>query len=347
MRVRLSNEFGTEPVAIGPVHIALHATGSAIQSGSDHGVTFGGKPTVILPKGGSALSDPVRMDIAALQELAVSLYLPAGSGPSTVHATGIQTVYFSGTGDATAVTAFPPGETDDSRYFLTDVEVATAGQARTLVILGDSITDGVGSTLDRNLRWPDVLAGRLQANPALASISVANSGIAGNRLLHDEGSRFVGPSALSRFDRDALNKPGVRWILLHEGINDIGAAGMLATPEDAVSAAQIIAGMKTLIARAHAKGIKIWGGTLLPFEGLTLLKNYYSEAGEAKRQAVNAWIRSSGAFDTVVDFDQVVRDPVHPGRLLPAYDSGDHLHPNVAGYQAMAAAIDLRWLTRD
>jgi lysophospholipase L1-like esterase len=221
------------------------------------------------------------------------------------------------------------------------VEVAAAADARTIVVIGDSITDGVGSALDANRRWPDALAERLQADPALASIAVVNSGIAGNRLLNDASAPFVGPSMLSRFERDALSKPGVRWILLLTGSNDISAADMLDTQRDKVSAQQIIAGMQQLIARAHAAGIKVYGATVLPKAGVRKPFVHTPEA-QAKRNDLNAWIRSSGAFDAVVDFAQLMGDPARPDYLASAYDSGDHLHPNDAGYKAMAAAIDLR-----
>jgi lysophospholipase L1-like esterase len=207
------------------------------------------------------------------------------------------------------------------------------------------VTDGVGSTPDADHRWPDALAARLQTDPALKTIAVADAGIAGNRILNDGREGFIGPSAASRFDHDALDRPGVRWVLLLEGINDIAGASSLTTPQDDVSAAQIIDGMKALIARAHAKGVRVWGATLAPFGGAEW--PFHSAAGEAKRQAVNAWIRSAGAFDAVVDFEGTLRDPAHPDRLLPAFDSGDHLHPNDAGYAAMAAVIDLRLFTLD
>lgn len=345
VRLRLSNLFGTAPVTIGPVHVATHAGGPAIQPGTDHAVTFGGKVTVTIAKGSDALSDPVAFPMAALEELAVSLYLPAGAEHSTVHGLGYQTAFFT-TGDATAAPKFPEGETDDSRYFLTDVEVAANPAARAIVIMGDSITDGVGSTENQNARWPDALAARLQADPALATIAVVNSGIAGNRILNDGAAPYIGPSTLSRFDRDALNKPGVRWVLLLQGGNDISAADVLKTPKDKVSAEQIIDGMKTLIERARAKGIKIWGATMLPKGGADFPAPSSAQA-KVKRQALNTWIRTSGAFDAVVDFEQVMRDPAHPDRLAPAFDSGDHLHPNDAGYKAMAAALDLNLFTRD
>ncbi|WP_167089315.1 SGNH/GDSL hydrolase family protein [Massilia frigida] len=208
-------------------------------------------------------------------------------------------------------------------------------------MLGDAITDGIGSANDSNARWTDAPAARLQGDPGLAPVAVVNAGIAGNRLLNDAAKPFIGPSALARFGRDVLDKPGVHWVLVHEGINDITATHMLSAAKDQVSAAQIIDGMQTLTARARKNGVKVWAGTLLPFEGT---KRFYTEAAEAKRQAVNAWIRSSGAFDAVVDFDLALRDPAHPGRLQPDFDSGDHLHPNEAGYRVMANAVDLRLL---
>lgn len=345
LRIRLSNLFGKAPLTLGPVHVALPATGSAIQPGSDQALTFGGKPTVSIPVGGSALSDPARMKVAALRELAISLYLPADVPVSTIHGFGNRTAYLSRTGDATAAPSFPPGDTDDSRYFLTDVDVTASPRAATVVAFGDSITDGVGSKLDGYGRWPDALTARLQSDPTTASIAVINAGIAGNRILNDGVDPFVGPSGLSRFDRDALDKPGVRWVLLLAGSNDISAADMLPSPKDQVSAQQIIEGMKLLIARAHAKGIKIMGATLLPKAGVG--KPFvHTAAGAAKRVAVNAWIRSSGAFDAVVDFERTMGDPQHPDHLLPAYDSGDHLHPNEAGYKAMAELIDLRLIAK-
>jgi lysophospholipase L1-like esterase len=341
LRIRLSNQFGKGPLTLGNVHVALHATGPATLPGSDHALTFAGRPTLTLPEGGSVLSDPLPMKVAAFQELAVSLYLPADIPASSIHGFGNQTAYLSGNGDHTAAQTFPAASTDDSRYFLTDLEVAASSQAQVVVALGDSITDGVGARLDGYGRWPDALAARLQANPSLATIAVVNAGIAGNRILNDGVDPFVGPSALSRFDGDALNKPGVRWIILLAGSNDISAADMLPLPKDQVSAKQIIEGMKTLIARAHAKGIKIMGATLLPKAGVK--KPFVNTAeGAAKRVAVNAWIRNSGAFDAVVDFQRLMGDPVQPDRLLPAFDSGDHLHPNEAGYQAMANLVDLR-----
>lgn len=340
VRLRLSNLYGTGPVTIGPVRIAKHAGESAIQPGTDRSVTFGGKPTVSIAKGADILSDPVAFPLAAFEQLAVSLHIADSSKASTLHGVGMQTAYIAN-GDVTAALKLVDSETDTSRYFLTDVDVAANAGARTVVVLGDSITDGVGSALDLNRRWPDALAKRLQADPMLASIAVINSGIAGNRLLNDASAPFVGPSMLSRLERDALSKPGVRWIVLLSGSNDISAADMLDTPRDKVTAQQIIAGMQKLIARAHAKGIKVYGATVLPKAGVEKPFVHTPEA-QAKRNELNAWIRNSGAFDAVVDFERLMGDPARPDHLVQRYDSGDHLHPNDAGYEAMAGAIDVR-----
>ena len=345
IRLRLSNLFGAGPLSIGSVRVAIPAGRSAIQRDTDREVTFTARPGVTIAKGGDALSDPLEFPVKALAQLAVSIHVRDDGGTSTIHGTALQTAYMAG-GDATAETVFVNGETDDSRYFLTDIEVAAVADARAVVILGDSITDGVGSTEDGNARWPDVLATRLQADPALASIAVVNAGISGNRILNDGRAPFIGPSSLSRFDRDVVARPGVRFVILLQGSNDISASDMLPTPEDHVSAQQIIDGMKALIARAQAKGIRIFGATLLPREGVG--KPFVNtDAGRAKRRAVNDWIRTAGAFDAVIDFERVMTDPARPGHLRPAFDSGDHLHPNDAGYAAMASAIDLRLFAQD
>lgn len=337
VRVRLSNLFGNVPITLGPVHVALGAKKADTVPGSDHTLLFNGKPTVTVAKGESVLSDPVKMDVKALQELAVSIYVPADARyhASTIHNAALATAYITETGDATAAVQYPRGEVSGNRFYLTDVEVAGPETEHTLVTFGDSITDGVGSKENANDRWPDYLAARLQADAKLKSIGVANAGIGGNRILHDN----YGPSALARFERDALDKPGVHWIVLLEGINDIGGSGYAWESKDKITAQQLIDGMKTLIARAHARHVKIYGATLTPYGGSGW--PYHSVAGEKTRQQVNAWIRSPGAFDGVVDFDKTVRDPAAPEKMLAAYDSGDHLHPNSAGYRAMANAVDL------
>lgn len=338
LRIRLSNLLGATAVTLGPVRVALSAGGADAVPGTSHPVLFHGQPTVTIAKGESALSDPVTMDVKALQSLAVSLYVPAAKAyhPATIHNAGMATACITERVDATAAVRFPCEENSGSRFYLTGVEVASPSTRATLVAFGDSITDGVGSKADADERWPDYLAARLQADPKLQSVGVADEGIGGNRILHDN----YGPSALSRFDRDVLDQPNVRWVLLLEGINDIGGSGYAWDAKDKVSAQQLIAGMQTLVARAHARHVKVYGATLTPYGGSGW--PYHSAAGEQVREAVNAWIRHSGTFDGVVDFDKAVRDPAAPTRLLPAYDSGDHLHPNSAGYRAMAAAVDLR-----
>lgn len=337
LRVRLSNLFGATAVTLGPARVAQSAGGADTVPGTDHPLSFGGKPTVTIAKGESVLSDPVTMRVGALQDLAISLYVPAATAyhPATTHNAGMATAYITEHGDDTAAVHFPREETSGSRFYVTGVEVAGPATRATVVAFGDSITDGVGSKPDANERWPDYLAARLQADPKLAAIGVADEGIGGNRILRDN----YGPSALSRFDRDVLDQPNVRWVVLLEGINDIGGSGYAWDAKDKVSAQQLIEGMKTLVARAHARHIKVFGATLTPYGGNGW--PYHSAAGEKAREEVNAWIRHSGTFDGVVDFDKAVRDPAAPKRLLPAYDSGDHLHPNSAGYRAMADAVDL------
>jgi lysophospholipase L1-like esterase len=343
VRVRLSNLFGTQPVTFGPVRVAVHAGSGSIRPGSDRTLAFGGRPTVTIAPGADALSDAVPFEVAALQELAVSLYVVAATGPSTSHTVGMQTAYVV-RGDATSAASLPAGETDGTRYFLTDVEVAAAPDARALVVVGDSVSDGVGSTDDANARWPDALAARLQADPTLRTVAVVNSGLAGNRILNDGRAPFLGPSTLKRFDRDALDKPGVRWVVLLQGINDITATQLLPSAADKVTVEQMVAGMKTLVARAHARGVKVFGATLLPRAGARGSRPH-TPAGEAMRVKLNAWIRTGGAFDAVVDFEAFVRDPARPTFLRPDFDSGDGTHPNDAGYRAMAAAFDLALLS--
>jgi lysophospholipase L1-like esterase len=341
VRIRLSNLFGTQPLDVGAARVGLSAGAARVVAGSDRALTFGGRPAVTIAAGGSALSDPVDLTVAARQPLAVSLYLPTPVAVSTIHGFALQVAYLKAPEDATGAADLPTAATDDSRYFLSDVDVLGPDTARTLAVVGDSIADGVGASSEREAGWPDMLAARLQAEPALATIGIANEGIAGNRILNDASKPFVGPAALARFDRDALDKPGVRWVLLHEGVNDITGARLLAAPADRVTVQQIEAGMRQLAGRARARGVKIWAGTLLPFAGT---KRFWSEEAERDRQALNAWIRTSGVFDAVVDFDAALRDPADPARLNPAYDSGDHLHPNDAGYRVMAQQVDLRLL---
>ncbi len=337
IRLELTNVFGTSALRIGHVTVALAGLGASVVPGTIHPVTFGGSPSVRIPAGEQVLSDPVGIQVPALQDLAVSVYLPGRTGRATLHTDAQQVNWVSAAGDhaaeagSGAFTAAIP-----SWYYVSGLLVRSPGAAGTVVAFGDSITDGVQSTIGGNDRWPNDLARRLDG-PAGPTLAVADEGIGGNRVL--TGSRCCGASALARFARDALDRPGVRDIIVLEGINDIGfSAGPPSGTE--VSAAQMIAGYELLIARAHARGLRIFGATLPPFHGA----GYYTPAGEATREAVNTWIRTSGAFDGVVDFDTVMRDPADPLRLNPAYDSGDHLHPDDAGYRAMADAVNLQML---
>ncbi|MET0555285.1 MAG: SGNH/GDSL hydrolase family protein, partial [Vicinamibacteria bacterium] len=339
VRIRLSNLYGKTPVTLGPVRVAAHAGGGAVRPGTDRGLTFGGKPSVTIAPGASALSDAAPFDVAALQELAVSLYVPDATGPSTSHTVGMQNAYVA-RGDQTSTAALTGAEPDGTRYFLTDVEVAAAADARTLVVVGDSVSDGVGSTDDANARWPDALAARLQADARLKNVAVVNSGLAGNRILKDGAEPYLGPSTLKRFDRDALDKPGVRWVVLLQGINDISATQLLPGADQKVTAEEIVEGMKTLIGRAHGRGVKVFGATLLPRAGARGSRPH-TPAGEVMRVKVNEWIRTGGGFDAVVDFEAVMRDPARPTFLRADFDSGDGTHPNDAGYRAMADAFDL------
>ena len=344
VRVRFSNETGLYPLVIGAAHIAKPAADApigAIDPATDHALTFGGLGGITIPPGAAALSDPVDMEVAPLSKLAISLFVPRWTGPSVIHFDGVATTEISGDGDYTSATAIPSGKTSTSRYFIDEVDVEAAGHPAVVVALGDSITDGYRSEVDANHRWPDRLAERLAARPNAEPVGVLNAGISGNRILHDHPEDMFGPSALARLDRDVLAVPGVRWVVLMEGINDIGHSTSADLPEQDVSANEIIAGMKQIIARVHDRGLKIYGATLTPYEG-TVFHGYYQPAGEAKREAVNAWIRHAGYFDGVIDFDAVVRDPDHPTRIRHDYDVGDHLHPNDAGYRAMGDAVDLK-----
>ena len=281
------------------------------------------------------------MDVAPLSTLAISLFVPRWTGPSVIHPDGVATTDISGEGDFTAASAIPSPKTSTSRFFINEVDVNASGQPAVVVALGNSITDGYRSEVDANHRWPDRLAERLAARSGAEPVGVVNEGIGGNRILHDHPEDLFGPNALARLDRDVLSVPGLRWVVLMEGINDIGHSTAADLPEQDVSADEIIAGMKQIIARVHQRGAKIYGATLTPYEGTTF-HGFYQPAGEVKREAVNAWIRSGGSFDAVIDFDAAVRDPDHPTRIRADYDVGDHLHPNDAGYRAMGEAVDLK-----
>ena len=334
-RVVLSNRFGTAPLTIAAAHVALRDKEAAIVPQSDRALTFSGRPAITIPAGAMVYSDPVDLTVPPLGDLAIDLYLPGDtntSSPLTMHNGAFQTNYVSQTGNHAGEAALPVVATTPSWFLLSRVEVMAPEAVGAVVTFGDSITDGTRSTPDTNNRWPDLLAKRLTAQAGNAKIAVLNAGIAGNRVL-TEGAFNAGLNALARFECDALDQTGATYVIVLEGINDIGNARQNPTP----TAEDIIAGYKQLIELAHTRGLKIYGATLTPFEAAA----YFTKEGEAKRQAINEWIRKSKAYDAVIDFDAATRDPANPTRYLPLYDSGDHLHPNDDGYKAMADAIDL------
>ena len=334
VRVRLSNAYGTDSLVIGSVHVALRSTGASIVAGSDRELTFNGSPSTTIPAGALAVSDPVSLKVPDLGDLSVSIYVAGNARAATEHSLGLQTTYISGAGDFTGADSLPTVATTQSIYFLTGVELDTSRPSRAIVALGDSITDGVHSTVDADKRWPNRLAERLRAQKGGGMVAVVNAGISGNRLLHNT----EGTNALARLDRDVLVQSGAGYLIVLEGINDIGFPG-------SVTAADIIAGHRQIIDRAHAMGLRVYGGTLTPFKAF-LPGIYYTSDSEATRQAVNKWIRTSKAYDAVIDFDKAIRDPGNPTTIRPAYDSGDNLHPNDAGYKAMADTIDLSLFRR-
>ena len=334
-RLKLSNAFGSTPVVVGAAHLARRGTAAAIVPGTDRALTFAGKASFTMMPGVVAVSDPVDIDVPAVGDLAVSLYLPSDTGSPTTHATALHTTYVSTEGDFTGQSEFPLAGTTQQYYWISSVEVVAPPEAAAIVTFGDSITDGARSTADTNNSWPALLAARLGANKATANIGVVNEGIGGNRLYTD-ATGLAGVSALARLDRDVFSHPGVKWLMILEGINDIGALAS-ATNTTPITKDDLIWVFQQVIERAHAEGINVIGCTLTPYEGA----GYARENGEAIRSAVNDWIRTSGAFDAVVDFEAATRDPNNPKRFKTEFDPGDHLHPNDAGYKAMADAIDL------
>lgn len=335
LRLELTNPFGGVPVEIGSAHIALRDKDSAILPASDRVLTVGGAKSFRMIPGATVFTDPVDLDFAPLSDLAVSLYFPTPSGPLATHSLGLHTTYISAEGDFTGQTSIPePLTTTAAYYWISAVDVLAPAASAAIVTLGDSITDGAASTPNTDRMWPARLAARLQANPATSGIAVANQGISGNRILMD-GS---GVAALARLDHDVLVQSGARWLMILEGINDIGNQTRVNT---GLTAADLISALRQIVERAHTAGLKVVGCTLTPYQGA----GYYSDAGEVLREAENDFIRNSGVFDAVVDFDAVVRDPANPKQFRADMHSGDHLHPSDSGYQAMADSIDLSIFT--
>jgi lysophospholipase L1-like esterase len=344
VRIVLSNEYGARPLTIGAATVAIAAEDGKVEKGAEKALTWNGKSSVVVPPKAPIVSDPVELPVTALASLSVSVYFPKKTALSTVHWDGVQTAYISGPGDFTKDPEFKPESTTKSRLFLSRILVDATADAKAVVFFGDSITDGNCSTPDQNNRWPDHIAERLQSS-GHANVAVVNEAISGNRVLSDG----MGINALSRFNADVLSHPRVATIVIMEGINDIGWPGDKSiTPDEKQRGKdEIILGYKQLIDRAHAQGIRIVGATLTPFtdtfKGMPT-EGYYTPEKEKIRQSVNEWIRTSGAFDGIIDFDKATEDPAKPGYIRADYDCGDHLHPNDAGYKAMADAVDLNML---
>jgi lysophospholipase L1-like esterase len=343
IRILFTNEFGAKPLTIGAARVALADANGNVQPGTERTVLFSGKPTAVIPAGSPFWSDPIDLSVKNLASLSISIYLPEATGKCTCHMNGFQTALVSETGDYTAKD-FTPKEKHQWRAFISGVQTEVAGIGRAVVTLGDSITDGDGSTPNTNRRWPDFLAQRLNKTDG-SGWGVVNMGISGNRVLADG----AGQSALARFDRDVLAVAGVKAVVIFEGVNDLNFAygrlegpmgeelAKVLGPRVKVTADSMIAGYRQLIARAHAKGIKVYGATITPYEGIP----GFSDVGDAVRQEINAWIRAGREFDGVLDFDAVLRDPTNPKQIKDGLHPGDHIHGSDAGYEAMAESIDL------
>jgi lysophospholipase L1-like esterase len=345
LRVVLSNEYGNAPMTIGAGSVALAGANGAL-AGTPARLTWGGKSSVVAPPGAPIVSDPVDMKAAPLSSVAVSIYLPGKTALTSVHWDGAQTAYISAPGDFTAAPSFPAASTMKQRLFLSGIQVDAGPSSKAVVFFGDSITDGACSTADANGRWPDHIAERLQQG-GHGDIAVVNEAFSGNRVL----ANGMGVNALARLNQDVLAQPRLSTVILMMGINDIGWPGDKAiTPADKEPTADdIIVGYQQIIDRVHARGARILGATLTPFTDTnkgTPTEGYYTPEKEKIRQAVNQWIRTSGRFDGVIDFDKLMEDPASPGHMRAAYDCGDHLHPNDAGYSAMAAGVDLGLLLK-
>jgi len=344
LRVHVSNAFGTSALHLTSVHIArpLSPSSAAIDPASDRQLRFAGSAEVTVPPGAEFVSDPVDYAVAPLSDVAVTFHLDAPPATETGHPGSRAKSYYA-QGEAVSAPALADAKHVDHWYQISEIDVLGAPGGASVVALGDSITDGHGATTNGNDRWTDVLAARLQASPRTRSIGVSNQGIGGNHLLTDG----LGPNALARFDRDVLAPEAVKWVIVFEGVNDLGglARNGEVTPEAHAARVQsVIAAYQQVILRAHAHGLRVYGMTITPYVG----SDYYHPGplSEADRQVVNQWIRAAGHFDAVIDFDAVLRDPAHPDQLLPAYDCGDHLHPSPAGYRAMGEAIPLGLFAR-
>jgi lysophospholipase L1-like esterase len=344
LRVHISNAFGTEALHFTSVHVAhpVLPSSPAIDAASDRPLTFAGRPDVTIPPGAEFVSDPLDCPTSAFSDLAITFHLDAPPAGETGHPGSRATSYYVH-GNQVSAANLPDARRVDHWYQISEIDVQAAPGAASIVALGDSITDGHGATTNGNDRWTDVLAERLQRSSGTRNIGVSNEGIGGNHLLIDG----LGPNALARFDRDVLATTGVRWLIVFEGVNDLGGLarnGEVSSSEHAAMVRSVIAAYQQIITRAHGHGLRVFGATITPYAGSA----YYHPGplSEADRQAVNAWIRGAGHFDAVIDFDAVVRDPQHLDQLLAADDCGDHLHPSPAGYKAMADAIPLTLFTQ-
>ena len=331
-RVHLSNLFGATPLVLGGVHLALAGAGSTIVAGTDTELRFGGQASVTIPPGQELWSDPGTLELPSAADVAITLFIPGSASVSTVHSVAQQTEFVTG-GNALSAASFDNPETRTSNYWLTGLDVTAPAAGGVIVTFGDSITDGVGSTSDANHRYPNYLAERLRADASLAGFGVADEGISGNRILHD----VAGPNALGRFRRDVLGQTGASHVIILIGINDLGFSGLV--PAEAVTAEDVTGGLSTLISQAKGGGLHVSLATLTPLKGT--MAPYYGDQTEALRGAINTWIRSTADVDAVIDFDRAVQSSADPLAMNPDFDSSDHLHPNDAGYQAMANAIDL------
>jgi lysophospholipase L1-like esterase len=334
VRVRFTNAYGSDPLTIADAHVGISGGGSSIVDGTDHALTFGGDTSVRIAPGAEVYSDPAPLVLAPLTNVAISFYLPNQvMRAETFHHFADQNSFMAN-GDVAGARSLTDATGIKSWYFVDGVEVPAVQGSRAIVTLGDSITDGACSTIDTNSRWPDVLATRLKQEHGLENVSVLNQGIGGNRVLNED----YGPSALSRLNRDVLAQNGAKDVIVLEGINDIGRLGKPKGPEDEITAENLEFVFSQIADSVHQHGMKIFGATITANGGST----GYTDKGEQVRESVNAWIRTSGTFDGVIDFDDITQDPAHPKQLNPVYDCGDHLHFSNAGYKAMGEGIDLK-----